>query len=70
METTKEGTRPEDGGDAQRDAGDELPDAGAHGSGTARELNDKAQQLYADLLGVGFGPTLGRWPKHFSGALG
>lgn len=52
METTKEGTRLDEGDGAHRGAGDALQNASAQVSGTASQLNEKAQKLYADLLGV------------------
>jgi hypothetical protein len=52
METTHEGTRTEEDGDAHGDGANVLQAAGADGSGAATELNEKARQLDADLLDV------------------
>ncbi|KXU83861.1 general stress protein CsbD [Paraburkholderia monticola] len=53
METRKEeGTLQEMTGSAQQAAGDLLGDVGAQVSGAAKELSDKAQQLYADFADV------------------
>lgn len=52
METTQEGPQAQGDDDAHGDGANVLQTAGAQATGEARELNQKARQLYADLLVV------------------